>query len=54
LLGQGSGFVFRVAGLQRRLLRQLQRFHRGRWPAMILLELDREFAAAGVDVDTAG
>ena len=37
LLGQGSGFVFGVAGLQRRLLRQMQRFDRGRRPAMIML-----------------
>jgi hypothetical protein len=44
--------VFGVAGLQRRLLRQLQRFDRGRRPAMILLELDGEFAAADVDVGT--
>ena len=54
LLGQGSGFVFGVAGLQRRLLRQLQRFDRCRRPAMIMLELDGELAAAGVDVGTAG
>ncbi len=54
LLGEGSGFVFGVAGLQGRLLRQVQRFDRGRWPAMILLELDGELAAAGVDVGTAG
>ena len=37
LLSQGSGFVFGVAGLQRRLLRQMQRFDRCRWPAMIML-----------------
>ena len=54
LLGQGSGFVFGVAGLQRRLLRQVQRFDRGRRPAMIFLELDREFTAADVDVGAAG
>ena len=47
LLGQGSGFVFGVAGLQGRLLRQVQRFDRGRWPAMIMLELDGQLAAAG-------
>ena len=54
LLSQGSGFVFGVAGLQRRLLRQMQRFNRCRWPAMIILELDRQLAAAGLDVGTAG
>ena len=43
-----------VAGLQGRLLRQMQRFDRGRWPVMIFLELDGEFAAAGVDVGAAG
>ena len=37
-------------GLQRRLLGQVQRFDRGRRPAMIFLELDREFTAADVDV----
>ena len=46
--------MFGVAGLQRRLLCQVQRFDRGWWPAMIILELDREFAAAGVDVGAAG
>ena len=54
LLGQGSGFVFGVAGLQGRLLSQVQCFDRGRRPAVIMLELDGQFAAAGVDVDTAG
>ena len=54
LLSQGSGFVFGVAGLQRRLLCQMQRFDRCRRPTMIFLELDGEFAAAGVDVGTAG
>ena len=54
LFGQRSGFVFGVAGLQGRLLRQMQRFDRGRWPAMIFLELDGQFAAAGVDVGAAG
>ena len=54
LLGQRAGFVFGVAGLQRRLLGQVQRFDRGRWPAMIFLELDREFTAADVDVSAAG
>ena len=54
LFGQGSGFVFGVAGLQGRLLCQMQCFDRCRWPAMILLELDRELAAAGVDVGAAG
>ena len=47
LLGQGSGFVFGVAGLQGRLLRQMQRFDRGRWPAMIILELDRRARRGG-------
>ena len=50
LLSQGAGFVFGVAGLQRRLLRQMQRFDRGRWPAMIILETDGQLAAAGIDV----
>ena len=54
MLSQGSGFVLGVAGLQRRLLSQMQRFDRGRRPAMIILELDGQLAAAGVDVDTAG
>jgi hypothetical protein len=54
LLGEGSGFVLGVAGLQGRLLGQVQRFDRGRRPAMIVLELDGEFAAAGVDVGAAG
>ena len=43
-----------VAGLQGRLLRQVQRFDRGRRPAMIMLELDGQLAAAGVDVGAAG
>ena len=46
--------MFGVAGLQRRLLCQMQRFDRGRWPAMIMLELDGQLAAAGVDVGAAG
>jgi hypothetical protein len=46
--------MFGVAGLQGRPLGQVQRFDRARWPAMIFLELDREFAAAGVDVAAAG
>ena len=54
LLGQGSGFVFGVASLQGRLLRQMQRFDRCRWPAMIGLELDGELAAASLDVGPAG
>ena len=54
LLGQGSGFVFGVAGFQCRLLRQVQCFDRGRRSAMIMLELDGQLAAAGVDVGTAG
>jgi hypothetical protein len=54
LLSQGSGLVFGVAGLQRRLLRQMQRFDRRRWPAMILLETDRQLTAAGVDAGAAG
>jgi hypothetical protein len=41
--------VFGVAGLQRGLLGELEGFDRGWWPAMIVLELDGEFAAAGVD-----
>jgi len=35
LLGQGSWFVFGVAGLQGRLLCQMQRFDWCRWSAMI-------------------
>ena len=54
LLGQGSGFVFGVAGLQGRLLRQMQCFDRGQWPPVIMLELDGQLAAAGVDVGAAG
>ena len=54
LFGQGSGFVFGVAGLQGRLLGQMQRFDRCRWPAMIMLELDGQLAAADVDVGAAG
>ena len=54
LLSLGSGFVLGVAGLQGRLLRQVQRFDRGRRPAMIVLELDGQLAAAGVDVGPAG
>jgi hypothetical protein len=54
LLGAGSGFVFGVAGLQGRLLGQVQRFDRGRRSTMIFLELDGEFAAADVDVGAAG
>ena len=42
-----SGFVFGVAGLQGRLLRQMQRFDRGRRPAMIMLELDRPARRGG-------
>jgi hypothetical protein len=54
LLSYGSGFVFGVAGLQRRLLSQMQRFDRGRWPAMIILETEGELAAARFVVDTPG
>ena len=54
MLSQGPGFVFGVAGLQGRLLGQMQCFDRGGWPAMIILELDGQFAAAGFDVGTAG
>jgi hypothetical protein len=54
LLSQGSGFVFGVAGLQRRLLRQVQCFDRGWWTAMILLEPDGQLSAAGLDVGAAG
>ena len=50
LLSQGSGIVLSIASLQRRLLGQVQRFDRGRRAAMIVLELDGQFAAAGVDV----
>ena len=38
LLGQRPRFVLRLPGLQGGLLGQVQRFDRGRWPAMILLE----------------
>jgi len=54
LLSQGSGFMFGVAGLQCRLLRQMQRFNRSRRPAMIMLELDGQLAAADVDLGTPG
>jgi hypothetical protein len=54
LLGQGSGFVFGVAGLQGRLLCQLQRFDRCRRSAVIMLELDGQLAAADLDVGAAG
>ena len=47
LLGQAAGFVFRVAGLQRGLLGQLQRFDRGGWPAVVALELGRRAHPAG-------
>ena len=46
--------MFGVAGLQRGLLRQVQRFDRGRRAAVIMLELDGQLAAAGVDVGPAG
>ena len=46
--------MFGVAGFQGRLLGQVQRFDRGRRAAMIVLELDGELAAAGVDVGAAG
>ena len=52
LFGVRAGFVFGVAGLQRGLLGQVKSFDRGGWPAMICLELDGEFAAAGVDEGT--
>jgi hypothetical protein len=54
LLGEGAGFVFGVAGFQGCLLCQVQRLDWGRRAAMIFLELDGEFAAAGVDVGAAG
>jgi hypothetical protein len=46
--------MFGVAGLQRRLLCQVQRFDRCRWASMIILELEGQLAAAGLDVGTAG
>jgi hypothetical protein len=46
--------VFGLAGLQRCLLGQVQRFNRCRWPAMSILELDGELAAAVVDVGPPG
>ena len=46
--------MFGVAGLQRRLLRQVQCFDWGRWSAMIFLELDGQLAAPGFDVGAAG
>src|SRR4029453_16809097 len=52
LLGQRAGFMLGVTGLQRCPLRQVQRFDRCRWPTMITLEPDREFAAADVDEGT--
>jgi hypothetical protein len=54
LLSQGSGFVFGVAGFLRRPLREVQRFNGGRWPAMVVLELDGQLAAAGFNVGPAG
>ena len=54
MLSQGSGFVFGVAGLQRRLLCQVQGFDRCRRPAMIVLELDRQLTAPGFEVGAAG
>jgi hypothetical protein len=54
LLSQGSGFVLGVAGLQSRLLRQVQCFNCGRRPAVIILELDRQLTAPRFDVGTAG
>jgi len=54
LLGEGSGFVFGVAGLEGRLLSQLQRLDRGRRPAMIFSDLNRDFTAADVDAAAAG
>jgi len=54
LLSQGSGFVFGIPGLQSRLLSQMQRFDRGGWPAMIILETDGQLTAAGLDVCAAG
>ncbi len=43
-----------VAGLQRCLLGQVQRFDRGGWSAVLSLELDGELATADVDVGPAG
>jgi hypothetical protein len=54
LFGEGAGFVFGVAGFQGGLLGQVQRFDRSEWPAMIMLELDRQLAATGFDVGAAG
>ena len=49
LLGQGAGFVFGVPGLQGRLLRQLQRLHRGRRPTMITLKPGRQYTLPVLD-----
>ena len=49
LLGFGAGFVLRVTGFQGGLLGQVQGLDRGRWPAVVGLELDGELAAPGVD-----
>jgi hypothetical protein len=46
--------VLGVAGLQRCLLGQLQRFHRCGWSTMIMLELDGELATAEVDMGPPG
>jgi hypothetical protein len=46
--------VFGVAGLQRRLLRQMQRFDWGRWSAVIILELDGQLTVADLDVGATG
>ena len=49
LLGQRAGFVFRVPGLQRGPLRQLDGFDRGGWPSVVGLELGGQLAGAGLD-----
>ena len=51
LLGQAAGFVLGLPGLQGGLLRQLQRLHRRRRPAMITLKLPRQLTLPVLDRD---
>ena len=41
LLAKCAGFVLGIPGFQGGLLSQMQRLHWRRWPAMIMLKLDR-------------
>jgi hypothetical protein len=49
LLGEGSGFVLAVSGLQRGLLSQLQHLNPARRPAMVMGERGGEFGPADLD-----